>query len=137
MLINLSNHPSAQWDETQQLAAARYGQLTNLPFPHIDPEGGQQYIRNLVLEYLRNIESLYEKFQLQAINSPPAEDSVGFYVHIMGELTFCFALIARLQRAGITCLASTTRRETIVNGDGLKISRFEFVRFREYISISN
>ena len=52
-------------------------------------------------------------------------------VHVMGEMTFCFALVARLKAAGVKCVASTTRRDA-TEADGVKTSRFCFVRFREY-----
>ena len=123
MLINLSNHPSSLWGEEQTKAAAeKYGKVIDLPFPAIDPEAGPDAIALLADQYEVKIRKLLA-----------AENTGAFAVHVMGELTFCFALVARLQKFGITCLASTTRRETIENGDGLKTSRFEFVRFREYV----
>lgn len=121
MLINLSNHPLAGWDEKQIQAALYYGKLVDLPFPAIDPEADTDAVALLAEQYETEIRRLL------------ATESAGaFAVHIMGELTFCFALVARLQKAGISCLASTTRRETVENGDGTKISKFGFVRFREY-----
>jgi hypothetical protein len=121
MLINLSNHPSEQWDETQKNAALPYGKLVDLPFPAIDPDADPDAVVQLAEHYEAKIR------QLMAL-----ENTGAFAVHIMGELTFCFTLVARLQKAGIPCLASTTRRETLENGDGTKVSKFEFVRFREY-----
>lgn len=121
MLINLSNHPSEHWNEAQKQAAVRYGQTVDLTFPHIDPEAGTDAVKQLAEQYEVKIRRLL------------IEKSTGhFAIHLMGELTFCFALIARLQKAGITCLASTTRRETVDNADGTKTTKFEFVRFREY-----
>jgi hypothetical protein len=122
MLINLSNHPSSFWGKEQTKAATqKYGQIIDLPFPAIDPEADIETIALLADQYEVNIRKLLA-----------TEKAGAFAVHIMGELTFCFALVDRLQKSGITCLASTTRRETIENGDELKTSRFEFVRFREY-----
>ncbi len=122
MLINLSNHPSSQWSEEQTKAARHnYGQLIDLPFPAIDPEA-ETY----------DIERLAEDYEIKVRQLLAAESSGNFAVHIMGELTFCFALVARLQKAGIQCLASTTSRLAIDQPDGSKISRFGFVKFREY-----
>ena len=52
-------------------------------------------------------------------------------VHIMGEMNFTYALVNKLKANGIKCVASTTKRET-VEENGVKISKFNFVRFREY-----
>ncbi len=126
MLINLSNHPSHLWGENQKTAATAYGKLVDLPFPAIEPTASTDAISLLAEQYEVKIR------QLLATDTDSA-----FAVHVMGELTFCFALVLRLQKAGITCLASTTRRETVENGDGLKTSRFEFVRFREYSALTD
>ena len=53
-------------------------------------------------------------------------------VHVMGEMTFTYNLANTLKEEGITCLASTTERNTIMTSDGKKISEFKFVQFREY-----
>ena len=37
MLINFTNHPSAQWSAEQQAAAQVYGKVIDLAFPAIDP----------------------------------------------------------------------------------------------------
>lgn len=48
------------------------------------------------------------------------------------ELVFCFHLVGRLLQAGYTVVASTSTRNAVCNADGMKISQFEFVNFREY-----
>ena len=53
-------------------------------------------------------------------------------VHLMGELTFSFALVGLLQALGITCVASTARRQVIEKSPGRKEAIFEFVQFRAY-----
>lgn len=53
-------------------------------------------------------------------------------VHVMGEMTFTHNLVNALKERGLTCLASTTERNTIMTPDGKKISEFKFVQFREY-----
>lgn len=121
MLINCSNHPVSSWDEKQKTAAKIYGKISDLPFPAVDPEATTDEVALLARQYEIKIRHTL------------AEEATGaFVVHIMGELTFCFALVACLQQAGIICLASTTRREIVENGGGSKTSRFQFVRFREY-----
>lgn len=121
MLINLSNHPSANWKQEQVEAAKKYGRVHDMDFPQIDPEAGSLQVAQLADQYEQKVRQLLAQ-----------ENTGASAVHLMGELTFCFALVARLQKAGITCLASTSRRDTVENGDGSKTSVFRFVRFRDY-----
>lgn len=122
MLINLSNHPSSLWSEAQTKAATlKYGQVIDFSFPAIDPKA-EPY----------EIDYQTETFQVKLLQLLAGENLGLQAVHVMGELTFCFALVARLQKNGITCLASTTDRITIDNSDGSKTTQFGFVRFREY-----
>lgn len=118
MLINLTNHPSTFWDATQQQAATEYGVVLDMPFPAIDAESDEASIELLVNAYFEKINELAKNNQIT--------------VHIMGEMTFCFALISRLQRAGISCIASTSTRLVEELGNGQKQVNFNFVRFRHY-----
>lgn len=119
MFVNLSNHPSTLWNEEQALAAkALGGTIVDLPFPTIDPSGDENHIANLVDEYVEKVLALGE----------PAE----LTVHIMGEMTFTFAIITKLLAASVNCVASTTERITRQLPDGRKESIFRFVRFRKY-----
>lgn len=115
MLLNLSNHPSASWPVTQLAAAGGESQVLDMPFPTVDPSGDEAYIESLADEYLDKIIS--------------TKDVTA--VHIMGEMNFTYAMVNRLKANGIRCLASTTKRET-VEENGVKISKFNFVKFREY-----
>lgn len=119
MLINLSNHPSSMWDIKQINAAREYGQIIDMPFPAVDEQGDEEYISALAEYYLHKILAM--------------ADEVEIAVHLMGELTFTYALLYRLQTNGIKCIASTSKR--IVNDEtpsrkGEVI--FQFARFREY-----
>ncbi|MBQ3657927.1 MAG: CRISPR-associated protein [Bacteroidales bacterium] len=113
MFLNLSNHPSISWSENQLAAAG--GKVIDLAFPQVAPDGDEKYIQNLATEYYNKI------LEMQDITT----------VHLMGEMNFTFALVTKLKAAGIKCVASTTKRET-VEENGVKISKFQFVRFREY-----
>ncbi len=113
MLLNLSNHPSASWSPTQLAAAGC--KVEDLAFPQVAPDGDEAYIEQLVNDYYNKI------ITFQGITA----------VHIMGEMNFCYKLITKLKAHNIRCLASTTKRET-VEENGVKISKFNFVRFREY-----
>ena len=113
MLLNLSNHPSASWSPAQLAAAG--GKVIDLDFPAVDPYGDEDYIEQLANEYYNKIIAM--------------QDVVT--VHLMGEMNFTVALVTKLKESGIKCVASTTKRET-VEENGVKISKFNFVRFREY-----
>lgn len=119
MLINLSNHPSSQWNEKQLIAAKAYGDLLDIQFPVIDESGDEDYIILLVNQYMEKIMSLGTPNDL--------------VVHLMGEMTFTFALVKKLQQNGIRCVASTSKRivkEEVPGRKGEVI--FQFERFREY-----
>jgi len=124
MLINLSNHPSANWSRNQLAEGEKYGQVIDLPFPYVNPTFETFEIIDLVKSFEKQVMAMLinKNDELHA-------------VHLMGELTFCFALIARLQNIGITCIGSTTKRIAIELPNGSKTSFFEFVRFREYDKI--
>jgi hypothetical protein len=119
MFLNLSNHPSANWSAEQTEAARQLsGEIVDLPFPAVDPVGDEDYIASIVDEYLCKVLEISE-----------GQDVT---VHLMGEMTFTFALVQRLHILGIPCVASTTRRETVEYPDGRKESFFQFVQFRKY-----
>lgn len=115
MLLNLSNHPSNAWPQTQMQAALKlYGTVKDLPFPAIDPQWDTDQVMQLAEDYV---------IKIQKVN-PTA-------VHLMGELSFTFRLVTKLKAIGITCIASTSNRIAIEK-NGIKTSVFEFVRFRDY-----
>ncbi len=120
MLLNISNHPSSKWGNGQIHAAAEFGEIVDIPFPMIDPDGDEVYITQLVDQYYLEIKEIYK-----------AHPAAKLAVHIMGEMTFSFGLIAKLQRDRIICLASTTARTTIET-ENSKSSVFKFKRFRQY-----
>ena len=119
MLINLTNHPSALWD-TAQLAAAQqqFGNVVDIPFPDVNPAGDEQYITSLADQHLDKV--------LSVANGQQAT------VHLMGEMTFTVALLKRLQKHNIPCVASTTQRIVQELPNGEKKARFQFLKFRNY-----
>ena len=119
MFINLTNHPSEKWSQEQLTAAYQYGEIVDIPFPVIDEKAPEKEIRSLADNYLAKI-----------LNSGNPEDII---VHIMGEQTFCYALISKLQKEGIRCVASCTERDVSTNDKGQTVSTFHFARFREYV----
>ena len=121
MLLNLSNHPSNNWDTKQiQLAEKLFGKIVDLPFPEINPHSNENEIYDLANEYTKKCKELLYK-------SKDRKNAV----HIMGEMTFSFKVIELLKSEKITCIASTTKRKTLENKN-TKITQFDFVKFREY-----
>lgn len=118
LFINFSNHPSSFWDDAQRLAAEKYGEICDLPFPMVDGQSSEEEISQLADSYVAKIISMRKPEEIT--------------VHIMGEMTFTFTVVTRLKELGIRCVASTTERKTSYNADGTKLSEFSFVKFREY-----
>lgn len=123
MLINLSNHIISEWSEKQlKLATTQYGEVIDISFPAVSPEADSDEVGQLALEVVCSIcnKHIDEKFT----------------VHIMGELTFVYAAVQEFHKRGIECIASTSQRKVSLLTNGEKVSRFHFVRFREYQPLS-
>lgn len=119
MLINFTNHPSSLWDAVQTEAARKeFGDIVDVTFPVITPDADEEEIERLADEYVQKIKET-------------AGDKT-FAVHLMGEMTFTFAMLKRLQNMNITCVASTTERNVIEMSQGKKEVQFSFVKFRHY-----
>ena len=117
--LNFTNHPSSGWLKEQYAAALEYGEIIDIQFPNIAPSLTSAMISDLADEAVNTITTF-------------GKDII---VHIMGEMTFTYAVVSRLKALGITCVASTTIRDpekVIITPDGKKISEFKFVQFREY-----
>jgi CRISPR-associated Csx2 family protein len=121
LLINLSNHPSANWKSEQLVAAESFGEIVDLPFPEVSPDGDEEYIQSLCNEYVEKI--------MQIVKDKKTEKTA---VHVMGEMTLTFSLVYALQTEGFTCVASTSERIITDKGNGSKEVQFVFNRFREY-----
>lgn len=116
MFINLTNHPISGWSEDQLKAAKAYGEVIDFNFPDIEPFFTSQEINDLADTTV---------VEIMGVDTHPV-------VHIMGEMTFTYAVVSRLKANGIICVASTTERLVKMLPDGKKISEFKFVQFREY-----
>ena len=115
VFANFSNHTSALWSE-EQLAAAHYlaDQIADIPIPEVPPDAGTD-------EQIERCKALVRMLPQGATHAM-----------VSTEFVTTFILVTMLQKRGITCLAATTRRDVSVDSEGNKISRFSFVRFREY-----
>lgn len=119
LMINLSNHPYDTWSENQKAAAAVYGNVVDIQFPSVNESDDMDYINALADQYFLQIQEMIVGKDVT--------------IHIMGELTFTFALLKRLQERGIRCVASTSKRIVKEEVPGRKEEViFEFERFREY-----
>lgn len=146
MLINLSNHPSSSWSQEQyQEGVKQFGRVIDLSFPVVSPEAETMVVEELAEKYLRDIlavvfsteqelETSDRASGISGVGLPDLSEPSG--VHLMGELTFCFALAARLQAHSLRCVVSTTERKAI-ELDGMKLSQFNFVKFRDYPTLLN
>ena len=118
MLINFSNHPSCNWEQRQIEAASIYGEVVDVAFPDVNAADDTDTIQRLADGYVRLIASMRKDSDI--------------IVHVMGEMTFTYAVVSRLKELGIKCVASTTERNAKDIGVGQKLSSFTFVRFRAY-----
>ena len=117
--INLSNHPSNNWLASQLQEAQKYGEIIDIPFPHIDADISEHEVEKLAAEYCEKIVALN-----------PA------VVMVQGEFTFTYSVVRKLSAVGITCVASCSNRiaKETKKDDGtiLRESVYEFKRFRPY-----
>lgn len=118
LFLNITNHPSDRWSAKQIAVAHSIGEIKDLPFPVID--------ETLNTEAVQALADKYTQVVLQ-IASP--HDAV---IHIMGEMTFTFALVSKLKALGYRCVASTSERIVEDLADGSKNVKFEFCQFRDY-----
>lgn len=127
IFINYSNHPSSKWSK-QQLDAAKAisDSIVDVQFPAIDPNMSEGDIAEFAKEQLSYIlHNLTEE----------GKDEVIF--HIAGELTYVAYFVSYCNKYAnnITCLTSTSKRNVLENTDGTKTIKFDFVKFRKYITV--
>lgn len=120
MLLNLTNHPLAQWPDSQRAeAAARWGEICDFPFPQVDPAWTGEEVASQARHLVGRALALW----------PDA-------VLCQGEMTMTYALTALFQRAGVTVVAACTRRRTEerrgADGSVTKTAVFLFEGFRAY-----
>lgn len=112
--LNISNHPSKDWDLEQREKALELGEpIIDLSFPEIDPSWD-------IKEMEKACENIIEQ----------VPDNASFAM-VMGEHSFTHMLVRKLQALGVRCVVATTQRDVESEGEK-KISKFKFVRFREY-----
>ena len=118
VFVNLSSHPSGDWSEAQRQAALRLApEIKDLRFPSVPPEAG-----------IGEIAALADRVVTRLATELPGAT----HAMVQGEFTLAHALVRRFRQRGIVCLAATTGGMCEEASGGVKTTRFEFVRFREY-----
>jgi hypothetical protein len=119
MLINFTNHPSAQWSREQLAAAEVYGEIRDFPFPEVPAEWDEVQLAD-------EAEICVDEL---AAAQPQA-------VVCQGESTLSAAVAWGLLARGIPVLAACSsrcvREERQEDGSTVKRVHFRFVRFRAY-----
>lgn len=134
MLLNLSNHPKAKWDERQLAAASRFGAVEDMPFPQINPNASLDDVARIAREYADKCE---QRLSTHAVGGTESRaTSEPHAIHIMGEFTFTYLFVREMERRNILCVASTTERIVSDNPDGSKTTLFRFVQFRPYFNLN-
>lgn len=91
-----------------------YGEIIDVPFPTVDPQGDEDYIDGLAERYLRRILQLHP-----------------YAVLCQGEFCLAYRVITRLHESGVIVLAACSER--IVKEVGQKKEvMFVFSQFRRY-----
>ena len=119
MMLNFTNHPYSIWSEAQKEAAARYGEVVDMPYPEIDPSMSTTELRKMVEDYAARIEATKAEVVMAA-----------------GEFTFLFMLVDKLLEDGVNVVCSCSKRVTVEtqlpDGTNEKKSLFVFKSFRQY-----
>ena len=124
MFVNISNHPSEKWGKAQLEAAMEYGDIVDIPFPNVKPEATCEEVRAMAEKLRLTIE------QLEEVSGKDVK-----MIHLVGEPTLTVAAISLLIHKYHIC-TSTTKRIVTENADGTITKAFEFVKFREYETLS-
>ena len=112
--VNLTNHPSKQWEEAELLAAQKYGTIVDIPFPDVDPDGNENYIARLAGEYIEKIISLHPRAVL-----------------CQGEFCLVYSIVSYLKQKKTTVLSACSGRIVIEEKQRKQVI-FRFRQFREY-----
>lgn len=120
-MLNISNHPSSKWSSAQ-LEAARsicWGQeVVDLPFPNVPASAESSEVWEMAAELATEA------------NERLPDDCPRKVAMVQGEASLAFDLTRRLIAAGWIVVVACSERQVVEMGDGTKVARFEFVRFR-------
>ncbi len=121
LLVNLSNHPSAKWQEEQK---AGWDKIIDVPFPSVSATSSTEEVIELVAQYASLLGEI-------------ANEHEGWDMHLMlqGEYTFCYLLLHAIIDTNDWKIAiPTTERRSVEKvgpgGETIKTQVFDFVRWR-------
>lgn len=118
VFVNLTNHPSSEWEKNQIDAASQYGEVVDFPFPIVDADASAVDLDQQAEEIIGYLLKCYRARSLT--------------VHVMGEMGLTYRLVYGLTNRGVRCLCSTTERKVMELGNGKRIAEYKFVKFRDY-----
>lgn len=124
VFLNISNHPSTTWSETQLEASKLIdskAQIVDFPFPLVDPTWSTIEVKEAAKHTWNQIQALLN-----------TRDQKVIAAMIAGEPIMCSYLVGLLKHVEIKCYSATTTREVQMDENGVKQSTFTFVRFREW-----
>ena len=127
LFINVSNHPSSTWSVEQKQAALKGGRmLVDIPFPAVPPTATRNEIRDMAYELISAIDDTIA-------NYGGSESTTK--ITIVGEFSLTIFVVVKLRilLPGLTIVVATSERNTVINDDGSKTIRFEFVQFRQVL----
>lgn len=114
LFINFTNHAHEKWGKKQMDAAEKYGKVVSIPFPSVPSEYTEQ-----------DIKCLAERSVTEILKYEPAA------VLCQGEFTLTYHVVKLLKEYGIRVMAACSDR-IVIEKNGMKLSKFDFVQFREY-----
>lgn len=121
MLINITHHPHTKWSDSQLEAAHnRFGEITDCPFPIINPADSINDVQQKAEQLLEQVLEIQHQQQ-----APIA-------VHLMGEMSLVYSLLRLLRENNIQTYASTSERIVTNQENGSRNVVFKFNKFRPY-----
>ena len=144
IFINISNHSSSGWSESQKAEAIRLvaddergdtPRIIDIQFPAIPPEFSAKQVCDLAGAFAVKVFVLLRKQGEIAGLSNLVSMSIPPVIHVMGEQSFCYYFSREIAEMvhGIKTVVSTSSR-IVEEKDGVKTSVFNFCRFREISS---
>jgi len=118
ILINISNHPSASWDDNQKKG---WDKIIDVPFPNISADAKSSDVEDLAYDYLDKIKSICKQHNTNKIM-------------LQGEFSFVFALQQLLLFDGEYDFYFPSTERKVTEKDGVKTSIFQFAGWRCFSS---
>ena len=116
VFINLSNHPSNNWNPKQSDAALSLAEkIMDIPFPNVPPTDHVEDVAAMVKDVLNTIHKIARWRDI--------------IIHVMGEATFLAQMVLNAPPS-VALICSTVERVSFEQKDGTKVYTFTFCKFR-------